>query len=114
MVDEKTGEQIKPLAPFKKFVKDAVYDEFIDYNAKNNKKLRGKEYWKSFWDIFEEYLRHPESKFDGDIGVLERKHVIVTDIKHIGKESDVLNEPFGLDELSYEFYDDPERVDREF
>ena len=40
--------------------------------------------------------------------------MIVGDIKHIGKESDVLNEPFGLDEFSYEFYDDPERVGREF
>lgn len=74
----------------------------------------GKEYWKSFWDTFDEYVRHPESKFDGDIGVLGRKHVNVSEVRHIGKESDVLNEPFGLDELSYEFYDDPERVDREF
>ena len=114
MVNDETGEQIKPLAPFRKFVKDAVFDDFIDYNSKNNKKLRGKEYWKSFWDTFEEYLRHPESKFDGDVGVLERKHVIVSEVRHIGKESDVLNEPFGLDEFSYEFYDDPERVDREF
>ena len=46
---------------------------------------------------------HPESKFDGNVGVLERKHVIVTDIRHIGKESDTLNEPFGLDEFRYEF-----------
>ena len=114
MTNEETGEQIKPLAPFQKFVKDAVFDDFIDYNTQNSKKLRGKEYWKSFWDTFEEYLRHPESKFDGENGVLGRKHVFVTDIKHIGKESDVLNEPFGLDEFSYEFYDDPERVDREF
>jgi len=30
------------------------------------------------------------------------------------KESDVLNEPFGLDEFSYEFYEDPEKVNREF
>ena len=114
MVNEETEEQIKPLAPFQRPVKDAVYGDFIDYNAKNNKKLRGKEYWKSFWDTFEEYLRHKESKFDGDVGVLERKHVILTEIRHIGKESDNLTEPFGLDEYSYEFYDDPERVDREF
>ena len=40
--------------------------------------------------------------------------MIVSEVRHIGKESDVLNEPFGLDEFSYEFYDDPERVDREF
>ena len=49
-----------------------------------------------------------------DSGVLERKHVFVTEIKHIGKESDNLSEPFGLDEYSYEFYDDPDRIDREF
>ena len=49
-----------------------------------------------------------------DTGVLERKHVFVSDIKHIGKESDILNEPFGLDEFSYEFYEDPERIDSEF
>ena len=83
-------------------------------NSKNNKKLRGKEYWKSFWDTFDEYLRHKESKFDGDSGVLERKNVILTEIRHIGKESDSLVEPFGLDEYSYEFYDDPERIDKEF
>ena len=40
--------------------------------------------------------------------------MVVSEVRHIGKESDVLNEPFGLDEFSYEFYDDPERVDREF
>ena len=38
----------------------------------------------------------------------------MTEIKHIGKESDNLSEPFGLDEYSYEFYDDPKRIDREF
>lgn len=46
--------------------------------------------------------------------MLGRKHVFVDEVRHIGKESDPLNEPFGLDEYSYEFYDDPERVDREF
>lgn len=38
--------------------------------------------------------------------------MLVTDIKHIGKESDSLAEPFGLDGYSYEFYDDAERIDR--
>ena len=58
--------------------------------------------------------RYLESKFDGDSGVLERKHVILTEISHIGKESDSLSEPLGLDEHSYEFHDDPERINREF
>ena len=54
IVDEETGEQIRPLAPFRKSVKDAVYHDFIDYSSKNRRKLRGKQYWKSFWDTFDE------------------------------------------------------------
>ena len=46
--------------------------------------------------------------------LVDRKHAVVSEIRHIGKESDNLTEPFGLDEYSYEFYDDPERVSREF
>ena len=38
------------------------------------------------------YLRHKESKLDGDVGILERKHVFVSEVRHIGKEIDVLNE----------------------
>lgn len=114
--DEETGEMIKPIAPNITPAKLAVFDDCIDYNnqKKRDKKFRGKEYWKPITDTIIKYITNPESKFDGDNGVLERKHVVVTDIAHIGKESDAMNEPFGLDEFSYEFYDDPERVDREF
>ena len=114
ITNEETQQQVKPLAPFRKSLREAAHSDFVDYNSKNFKKIRGKEYWKSFWDTFDEYVRHPESKFDGNTGVLGRKHVFVSEIRYIGKESDSLNEPFGLDEYSYEFYDDPERVDREF
>ena len=47
-------------------------------------------------------------------GVLGRKHVFVNEVRHVGKESDVLNDPFGLDEFIYESYDGPERADRAF
>jgi len=68
-----TGELIKPLAPFVRPVRHAVYGYFVDYNDDSREKLRGKEYWKPFWDVFLEYLNHPESKMDGDVGILERK-----------------------------------------
>lgn len=67
-------------------------------------KLRGKQYWKPFWQIFTKYLNHPESKMEGDVGILERKHVNVTGIIHIGKESDELEESglLGVGSGSYE------------
>ena len=45
---------------------------------------------------------------------MKGKHVFVTEVKHIGKESNNLSESFGLGEHSYEFYDEPARINREF
>ena len=61
-------------------------------------------------------MRHPESKFDGDVGVLKRKHVRITSIVHIGKESNGLDESelFGLDDSSYEIYQNDSEVDEKF
>lgn len=113
--DEKTSEPIKPIAPFTKPAKHAVYGKFVDYNAKKGRKLRGKQYWMAFWDIFRAYLDHPESKFDGNSGILERKHVIVSKVMHIGKESNNLEESefFGVDSDSYETYED-DNIDAKF
>ncbi|HJW19328.1 MAG TPA: hypothetical protein VJ571_02075 [Candidatus Nitrosotalea sp.] len=79
-------------------------------------KLCGKQYWKPFWSVFVEYLNHPESKFDGDVGILERKHVNVTGIIHIGKESNELEESelLGVDSGSYETYVDVKNLDKKF
>ena len=61
------------------------------------------------------YLEHLEPKFDGD-GVLQRKHVRITSIVHIGKESNGLDESevFGLDDSSYEIYRDEPNIDERF
>jgi hypothetical protein len=41
-----------------------------------------------------QYLDHTEYKYDGDEGFLERKHIYVSDIIHIGKEANNIdNEP---------------------
>ena len=115
-INPKTGELIKPFAPYCNPAKHAVYEEFVDYNDPDRQKYQGIQYWKSIWDTIEEYMRHPESKFDGDIGVLKRKHVRITSIVHIGKESNGLDESelFGLDDSSYEIYQNDSEIDERF
>ena len=116
VINPNTGKIIKPLAPFCKPPRHAVFGDFVDYYDDSRQKLRGKQYWKLFWDVFLDYLNHPESKFDGDIGVLQRKHVTVTDVIHVGKESNRLDESelFGLDDSSYEIYCDESKIDKKF
>ena len=113
--DEKNS-QIKPMAPYRNPAKHAVYDYFVNYHDKSRHKLRGKQYWKTFWSIFRDYLSHSESKFDGNIGILERKHVVVTNVIHIGKESNNLEDIafLGADSDSYEIYEEIENLDSKF
>ena len=39
-----------------------------------------------------QYVDHPENKFEGDIGVLERTHVHVNGVVYIGKEANNIDE----------------------
>ena len=43
-------------------------------------------------DVFLDYLNRPESKFDVQFGVLDRKHIRVRSSIHIRKESNKLEE----------------------
>ncbi|MDE2588888.1 MAG: hypothetical protein KGL95_04405, partial [Patescibacteria group bacterium] len=116
VTNPKTGQLVKPLAPFVKPARHAVFGDFVDYNDDSRAKLCGKEFWKPFWSVFLEYLNHPEFKMDGNIGILERKYVNVTGIVHIGKESNNLEESefLGVDSGSYEMYEDLENLDAKF
>jgi hypothetical protein len=76
---------VKPLFPFTKNPQSMVHEPFIDYETGTIK--RGLEYFKPLSKTILQYVDHPESKYDGDIGQLERKHIMVTDIVHIGKEA---------------------------
>lgn len=111
---KENGELIKPLAPYQNPAKHAVYDDFIDCNTKTGILLRGQEYWKHLSDTILEYLRHPESKFDGDIGILRTKEIVVSSIVHIGKESDKLDDNLGLDSDSYVLYENRDEIERKF
>jgi hypothetical protein len=42
--------------------------------------------WKPLSDVFLEYIDYPEAKFEGDVGILERKHIYADSVVHIGKE----------------------------
>lgn len=44
-----------------------------------------------------QYVEHMENKFDGDIGVLERKHIQADGLIHIKKEANnIENQPLDV------------------
>ena len=61
-------------------------------------------------------MRNPESKLDGNEGVLSRKNITVSQITHIGKESNNLDkvQTFGTDSNSYVTYEDIDNLERKF
>jgi hypothetical protein len=53
---------------------------------------KGRKYFKSLGDIILEYIRHPERKYEGDIGFLKRRFIQADKIIHVGKEVNSLEE----------------------
>ncbi len=46
-------------------------------------------FWKPLSKVIEDYINHPQSKFEGDIGVLQRKHLKISkySLRYLIKES---------------------------
>lgn len=67
-----------------------------------------KSYWKPLSEVIYEYMEHPESKSEGDIGLLKRRYITIDDksIHYIGKESNELDESqiIGVDDNNYTEY----------
>jgi hypothetical protein len=99
------NDSVKPLSPYRKNSQECVFDEFVDYNT--GQALKGIHYWRPMNEVFWEYVNHSESKFDGNIGILKRKRLVVSNVVTIGKESNQIDESeiLGLDEQSYLTYD---------
>jgi hypothetical protein len=76
---------VKPLSPYSIDPQSIVHEPFIDYETGTIK--HGLEYFKPLSKTILQYIDHPESKYEGGIGQLEQWHIEVTDIVHIGKES---------------------------
>jgi hypothetical protein len=107
-VDE-DGEKVKPVAPFNKNPQIAIEKEFIDYNTGDT--LQGRQYWKPLSDVFLDYIDHPEAKFEGDVGVLQRRHIKPTGCVYIGKEANKV-EMQELESNTVETYHDIEKLRR--
>jgi hypothetical protein len=89
-VAEKDGKAVKPLSPFSNDPQSIVYEPFIDYATGDIRE--GSHYFKSLSRTIMQYVDHLEHKFDGNIGILERKHVHVDSVVYIGKEANNINE----------------------
>ena len=72
-------------APYSKDSQSIVYEPFIDYETSEIK--QGLRYFKPLSKTILQYIDHPESKYVGDVEQLERRHINVTEIVHIGKEA---------------------------
>jgi hypothetical protein len=72
---------------------------------------QGLEYFKPLSKTILQYVDHPESKYKGDIGQLERKHITVTEIVHIGKEANnIENEPLEMRNIQVFRNEEKERL----
>lgn len=84
------GVPVKPISSFSKDSQSIVHREFIDYQTGEMK--RGSHYFKTLSQTILDYAGHPEYKFDGEIGLLARRHLVVDDVVHIGKEANNIDD----------------------
>jgi len=93
----------EPIIPFLSEMGKDKYDEipymeFLDYKTgktyPNSDSLESQYYWKDMGSVLDDYIEHKESKLEGDVGVLRRRHLRINQgsIRYIGKESNELEE----------------------
>ncbi|MGI0100268.1 MAG: hypothetical protein ACREBH_00890, partial [Candidatus Micrarchaeaceae archaeon] len=105
--DQTTREPIIPMIPYTKNYDIVPYTQFTDYKTGKQYKDDTKFYWKLLSEFLFGYINHHDGKYDGDIGELERKHIDIDGIEHIGKESNNLEETevIGVSDNDYVVYD---------
>ena len=86
----------------------APYQPFIDATTGKLYSDNTEAYWKKLDQTIEEYIDHPESKFENGTrsGAMHRMHLNVKSIHYIGKEANELEETeiVGLDDSAYVEY----------
>ena len=102
------NKDIKPITSFSKEPQEAVHKPFIDYKSGNI--LEGIKYWKRLSDVLLSYVDHKESKLEGDVGVLERKHLNIDGFIYIGKEARNLERAGIINDVRYETYTSDEEI----
>lgn len=102
-------DDVKPICPFSNNPQEIVHGKFLDY--KTGEILEGIEYWKPLSDTLWEYVNHGESKFDGEIGTLERRKINVDRVIHVGKETiNLENVGTTLDPPEYTVYQNEKKL----
>ena len=106
-LDPSTKEPIIPLLAYTKDTDIVPFSPFTDYKTGKEYKDNTKYYWKPFPEFLFGYMDHNDGKYDGNIGELRRKQIIINDIEHIGKESNNLEESevLGVSDDDYVIYD---------
>ena len=104
----KKDEPIIPITPFTTNASLAPYQPFTDAKTGNLYKDATQLYWQTLDKTVDEYIDHPESKFENgsSIGKMRRQHVQLKLAIYIGKEGNELEETevLGLDEDTYVQY----------
>lgn len=119
-MDIDTQEPIIPMLPYvpykiagkrNKGFDQIPYLPFIDYKTGKIYDKNTETYWKLLSEVFDEYVNHPESKMDGNIGKMRRKRLSFDKsfLRYIGKEANELEESevIGTSDSSYVSYDKP-------
>ena len=106
-LDQSTREPIIPLLAYTKNTDIVPFSPFTDYKTGKEYKDDTRFYWKPFSEFLFGYMDHNDNKYDGDIGELRRKQIVINDIEHIGKESNNLEETevIGVSDNDYVIYD---------
>ena len=102
------GKPVVPLTPFTREYGLAPYQRFIDANTGKLYEENTELCWKTLDRTVEEYIDHPESKFENGHrnGTMRRRHLRADSICYIGKESNMLEETevLGIDDETYVEY----------
>ena len=106
-LDPSIKEPIIPLLAYTKNTDIVPFSPFTDYKTGKEYRDNTKFYWKPFSEFLFSYMNHNDGKYDGDIGELRRKQIVINDIEHIGKESNNLEESevIGVSNNDYVIYD---------
>lgn len=78
------------MVSFTKDFQEIVDEPFLDYATGEIK--QGAQYFKPLSGTIMHYIEYMEHKFEGDTGVLERKHIQVDGLVYIGKEANNIEE----------------------
>jgi DNA polymerase elongation subunit (family B) len=106
---KENSKAVKPLAPFTKNFQTIVHGPFIDYETGEVKE--GLQYFKPLSETILQYVEHMETKFDGDIGVLERKHIHPNGLIYIGKEANNIEDQ-SLEVTKPQFFINEEEINQ--